>query len=75
MAPVVHGLEAKYCGQIEFSYLDIDDPANQLFKDALNFNYQPHLVLLDAEGEIITQWVGFANGEQLESAFLDALGQ
>jgi hypothetical protein len=28
MAPIVHGLEAKYSDRILFTYLDIDDPAN-----------------------------------------------
>ena len=27
MAPIVHGLEAKYYASVGFTYLDIDDPA------------------------------------------------
>jgi hypothetical protein len=32
MAPIVHGLEDEYGGQMIFSYLDIDDPANDFFQ-------------------------------------------
>jgi hypothetical protein len=75
MAPVVHGLESKYCDQVVFSYLDIDDNSTFSFKEALGYVYQPHTFLLDAEGNIITQWVGYVEGDVLEAAILDAIGQ
>lgn len=68
MAPVVHGLEAKYNGQVEFIYLDIDDPATNSFKQQLGYIYQPHLYLLDGDGNIVEQWVGFTSEGQLDAA-------
>ncbi|RJP51628.1 MAG: hypothetical protein C4583_08180 [Anaerolineaceae bacterium] len=73
MAPMVHGLEAKYFGQIQFTYLDADDPATFDFQRVLGFRYQPELYLLDANGAVLQKWVGFVTQEQLESAFAQYL--
>ncbi|MFC2053119.1 thioredoxin domain-containing protein [Chloroflexota bacterium] len=59
MAPLVHGLEEQYGSQVRFIYLDIDDPTNQPFKEELRYRYQPHFLLIDGEGNIIDQWVGY----------------
>ena len=69
MAPMVHGLEAKYFGRITFSYLDADDPQTDEFQSALGFYYQPEIYLLDANGEVLQKWVGFTSEEELEAAF------
>ncbi len=74
MAPIVHGLEAQYGDRMNFVYLDIDDPANDGFKEALGYRVQPHLFLLDAEGKILRQWLGRISGEELEEALKEALG-
>jgi hypothetical protein len=74
MAPIVHGLEAQYSDRMNFVYLDIDDPDNDQFKEALDYRYQPHLFLLDEDGKVLKQWLGRASGEELESAFKAALG-
>lgn len=69
MAPVVHGLEAKYYGKIAFAYLDIDDPANADFKRQFGFRYQPEFYLLDGQGNIVKKWVGVVRVEDIESEF------
>jgi hypothetical protein len=69
MAPMVHGLEAKYFGRIVFSYLDADDPATFDFQGTLGFLYQPELYLLDASGQVLQKWVGFVSQDELESVF------
>ena len=69
----MYGLEDKYKDKMNFIYLDIDDQRNDNFKLALDFRYQPQLVLLAADGTILQQWVGFVGGEELESALLEAL--
>ena len=69
MAPMVHGLEAKYFGRIKFSFLDADDPATLDFQRTLGFRYQPELYLLDASGQVLQKWVGFVTQEQLEGVF------
>jgi hypothetical protein len=69
MAPMVHGLEAKYFGKIKFSYLDADDPQTSDFQRTLGFRYQPELYLLDANGQVLQKWVGYTGPKDLESAF------
>ncbi len=70
MAPVVHGLEAKYSRQINFVYLDIDDPRTDPFKRQLGYRLQPHFILLDGEGAIVQQWIGVTPESDLESGLI-----
>jgi len=69
MAPMVHGLEAKYVGRIAFSYLDADDPDTRDFQRTLGFYYQPEIYLLDANGIVLEKWVGYSTEQELEEAF------
>ena len=69
MAPMVHGLEAKYYGKIKFSYLDASDPNTRDFQRTLGFGYQPEFYLLDGEGNLLQKWVGFVSQEQFETVF------
>jgi hypothetical protein len=69
MAPVVHGLEAKWGHAIDFLYLDIDDDRNDVFKRELGYRLQPHFFLLDAEGNINQQWLGITPGAEFELVF------
>ena len=69
MAPMVHGLEAKYFGKIQFTYLDADDPATIDFQQALGFYYQPEIYLLDGNGTVLKKWVGYTSQEQFEEEF------
>ncbi len=69
MAPMVHGLEAKYFGRIQFSFLDADDPQTFDFQRSLGFYSQPELYLLDANGKMLEKWVGYTSQEELETAF------
>jgi hypothetical protein len=69
----VHGLEAEYGSQVNFVYLDIDDRDTEPFKQELGYRYQPHLFLVDADGNIIQQWVGRVSGDELERAILASL--
>ena len=69
----MHGLEAQYGQQINFVYLDIDDTRTDELKRQLGYRYQPHIFLLNADGSIREQWVGFVDSATLESAFQSAL--
>ena len=55
----MHGLEAKWSDKIQFTYLDIDDPNAASLKQALGYRVQPHLFLLDGEGQVVKEWLGF----------------
>lgn len=69
MAPMVHGLEAKYFGKIQFTYLDADDPNTREFQRSLGFNYQPEFYLLDGQGNLLQKLVGYVSEDQFESVF------
>jgi len=73
MAPVVHGLEARYSDRIDFVYLDIDDPRSAPFKSRLGYLVQPHTFMLDGQGEIQQQWLGMVSEADLEAALLAAV--
>jgi thioredoxin-related protein len=69
MAPMVHGLEAKYFGRVKFAFLDADDPQTQEFQRALGFRYQPEFYLLDANGNLLKKFVGFVSQDEFEAVF------
>ena len=71
----MHGLEAKYGSEMNFVYLDVDDRDTNRYKEALGYIYQPHMFLLDAEGNVIEQWVGYVPDQVLEDALQRALGE
>ena len=71
MAPIVHGLEAKYFQNVQFSYLDIDDSANNNIKRQLGYRVQPEFYLVNAQGEVIQKWFGFVDAKELESSLVD----
>ena len=73
MAPMVHGLEAKYYGKIKFSYLDADDSRTKGFQRALGFSYQPEFYLLDGNGTLLKKWVGYVAQEDFEAVFAEHL--
>ena len=69
MAPMVHGLEAKYFSRIQFTYLDADDRNTQTFQQQLGFYYQPEVYLLDEDGNVLKKWVGFTSEQEFEAEF------
>jgi thiol-disulfide isomerase/thioredoxin len=73
MAPTVHGLENLYGDQINFIYLDRDDPATLSLQDQLGYIYQPHFFLLDEGGAVVGQWRGYVDGAVLQQALIEAI--
>jgi len=69
----VHGLEAEYEEQMNFVYLDIDDPDSDPFKAALGYRVQPHTFLVDEHGKVLREWLGRASEADLRQAIEDAL--
>ena len=64
----MHGLEQQYGSQVNFVYLDIDDPATESFRRQLGYRVQPHIFLLDPQGVVLQQWLGLVSREELEAA-------
>ena len=73
MAPTIHGLENIYGEQINFVYLDQDDPATAPFREAFSYRYQPEFYLLNPDGIILGSWIGYFDGAILQEALEQAL--
>lgn len=71
----MHGLEEEYYDRINFVYLDVDNPANETFKEQFDFRYQPQMVLSDGNGQVMQQWIGPIPREEFVTAFEDILSQ
>jgi thioredoxin-related protein len=70
----VHGLEQEWSGRVNFVYLEIDDPRTDSFRRQYGYRVQPHLLLLDGNGTVIRQWLGFVDREELQAA-LETVGR
>ena len=68
------GLEAQYGQEMNFVYLDIDDPSNASFKQELHFRQAPHFFLLDANGKVLREWIGYVDAQDFIDAIEGALG-
>jgi len=68
MAPVVHLLEDQYGDRINFIYLDIDDPKNSLYKGLMGEKLPPIFFLLDGQGVVQQEWIGYVPAAELEDA-------
>lgn len=72
MAPVVHLLEDQYDDRVNFIYLDIDDPLNSLYKGLMGNQLPPVFFLLDAQGVVQNEWIGYVSEIELENAIQQA---
>ena len=73
MATTVHGLEDIYGEDINFVFLDQDDPATAPFREAFGYRYQPEFYLLNPDGIILGTWIGYTDGAILQDALERAL--
>ena len=71
MAPIIAGVENEYSSDVGFVYLDIDDPATEALRNQLHFRSEPHFILVDGNGKILKEWVGYVSIDNLRQA-LDA---
>ena len=69
MEPIVYGLEEKHGNNIDFVYIDREDPANAEIVAKYGINTQPIFILLDGDGNEVQTWFGVVTPEQFESAF------
>lgn len=68
LAPIIQGVQAEYSDQVNFVYLDIDNPAVDSFKSDLGFQREPQFFLLDPQGRVLKQWVGYVSVSDLRAA-------
>lgn len=75
VAPTVHGLENLYGQQVNFVYLDRDDPRTVAIQGQLGYTYQPHFFLIDPSGTVLAQWRGYIDGPELQQALVNAINE
>ena len=76
MAPVVHGLEAKYGEHVNFIFLDIDDADTQALQEELGYNYRwrPFIFFVNGNGERVGDaFIGVQDGSVIEAALQNFL--
>ena len=73
MIPMVHGLEKRYAGRIDFVYLDAEDEKTAAVRDKYEFVGTPQFVLLDAQGKQVGKQLFGLLDEAVLTAALDAL--
>jgi hypothetical protein len=49
--------------------LEISNPQNKDFIDYLGYRVRPSFYLLDADGNILHQWIGYQTQAQFEEVF------
>lgn len=70
--PIVHGLERKYQGRIDFLYVHVAEPRTSQVRERLGYAATPQIVLLDASGSKVREWIG-VTAEATLAAGLDDL--
>jgi hypothetical protein len=70
---MVHGLEKRYAGRIDFVYLDAEDEKTAAVRDKYEFVGTPQFVLLDAQGKQVGKHLFGLLDETVLTTALDAL--
>jgi thioredoxin-like negative regulator of GroEL len=73
MMPIVHGLERKYEGRIDFVYLHVGDPRTTTAREQLGYAATPQIMLLDASGQKVREWIGLVAEATLATGLDDLL--
>ena len=74
MAPVVHGLERRYAGRVDFLYLNVAEARNDSAKRALGFVSTPHFFFLRGDGSTVHANAGSRASRQSEAGAGHARG-
>ncbi len=73
MIPMVHGLQKRYAGKVDFVYLNAEDDRTAAMRDKYEFVGTPQFVLLDAQGRQVGKQLFGLLTEPALIAALDAL--
>lgn len=68
MEPIVNGLEAEFEAEVTFVRLDAGVPGNARIQQGYGLRGHPTFVLLDADNQVVTTFVGPQPAESLRQA-------
>ncbi|NPV67501.1 MAG: hypothetical protein HPY64_10185 [Anaerolineae bacterium] len=74
MRPSVRRLEEDYSGQVDFHILNVDLISTRDLTIQYGVSAIPHIVLLDAEGEVVQELFGYQPEEQLRAVVARLVG-
>jgi hypothetical protein len=70
---MVHGLEKRYAGRIDFVYLNVEDEKTAAVRDKYEFVGTPQFILVDAKGQQVGKHLFGLLDEKVLTAALDGL--
>ena len=73
MKPIVHGLERKYSGRVDFLYLNTGDATTRAAQSQLGFKTTPHIILVHRDGAKFREWTGLPSEAELTAGLDDLL--
>jgi hypothetical protein len=73
MLPMVHGLQKRYEGKVDFVYLNAEDEGTAAVRDKYEFVGTPQFVLVDPRGRQVGKQLFGLLDEAVLVAALDAL--
>lgn len=74
MRTSVRRLEEDYSGQVDFHILNVDLISTRDLAMQYGVSAIPHIVLLDAEGEVVQELSGYQPEERLRAALARLVG-
>lgn len=69
----MNGLKDDYRGDVYFTAVDVDSPANAELSSLYNVRSIPTIVVLDDRGAVVRRFVGLTQAGDLRAAFQQAL--
>ena len=70
MVPVVHRLQEKYQDQVNFVFLNADNPNTYDIQDEFRVKYRPEFYLVDPDGEVLKKFIGNTTFERFEEELI-----
>jgi thiol:disulfide interchange protein len=68
MRPVVDGLQREYGERVAFAGVDYYNPSNRELSARYKVFGHPTFVVLNPEGEVVSQFTGFVEESELDAA-------
>ncbi len=74
MRPSVRRLEEVYSGRVDFHILNVDLISTRNLALQYGVSAIPHIVLLDADGAVVQELLGFQSEDRLQAALERLIG-
>lgn len=69
----MYGLQEQYGDEIEFVWLNVDDPLSRPLREQFGIVQRSNYVLVDVDGVAQLRWFGYLDDTEMEEALQDFL--